>query len=59
MNFRPFPVTVIRAASTEHMQRVVAKLVTLSCWFEVTPASDDVYDIDVKPDVARHVRNLK
>lgn len=40
------------ARSTEKMQAIVARLVTLSCWFEVTPEPDDTYTVRVKQDVA-------
>lgn len=40
------------ATSTEEMQKIVMRLTTLSCWFEVEPEPDDEYSITVKKDVA-------
>lgn len=44
---------VFTVHSTAAMQMVVAHIVTLSCWFAVTPLPDDEYEIAVKADMTR------
>lgn len=47
------PIATHTASSTAEMAAVVAHLATQSCWFQVTPMPDDLYEIDVKQDRAR------
>jgi hypothetical protein len=39
-------------------QFIAHNLIAGSCWFEVTPLPDDVYEVVVKPDAAQVLRGL-
>lgn len=40
----------VELPSEEHARAIAAVLITNSCWFELTPMPDDVWEFRVKPD---------
>jgi hypothetical protein len=51
-------ILIYTAYSTHQMVTAVSDLVTRSCWFEVTPWPDDMYQIVVKHEGGMHVLDL-
>jgi hypothetical protein len=42
----------------ETTKKVVTRLVSLSCWFEVMPYPDDMWLITVKPEMKRYLDSI-